>query len=86
MIIGVANVFSVTIALLTIDKIGRKKLLLIGSWGAAIANHPLLGRMLEERFNMQLIRSPFGEDAAFGACTSAMTGGRYISDDALWAG
>lgn len=35
-IIGVANVIAVTFALLTIDKIGRKKLLLIGSWGAAI--------------------------------------------------
>ena len=35
-IIGVANVMAVTVALLTIDKIGRKKLLLIGSWGAAI--------------------------------------------------
>lgn len=35
-IIGVANVIAVSIALLTIDKIGRKKLLLIGSWGAAI--------------------------------------------------
>jgi hypothetical protein len=35
-IIGVANVIAVTIALLTIDKIGRKKLLLIGSWGSAI--------------------------------------------------
>lgn len=35
-IIGVANVLAVSIALLTIDKIGRKKLLLIGSWGAAI--------------------------------------------------
>lgn len=35
-IIGVANVIAVTIALVTIDKIGRKKLLLIGSWGAAI--------------------------------------------------
>ncbi|MBW7892333.1 MAG: sugar porter family MFS transporter [Chitinophagaceae bacterium] len=35
-IIGVANVIAVTVALLTIDKIGRKKLLLIGSWGAAI--------------------------------------------------
>lgn len=35
-IIGVANLIAVTVALLTIDKIGRKKLLLIGSWGAAI--------------------------------------------------
>lgn len=35
-IIGVANVLAVSLALLTIDKIGRKKLLLIGSWGAAI--------------------------------------------------
>lgn len=35
-IIGVANVIAVTIALLTIDKIGRKTLLLIGSWGSAI--------------------------------------------------
>ncbi|MFT4016486.1 MAG: sugar porter family MFS transporter [Agriterribacter sp.] len=35
-IIGVANVIAVSIALLTIDKVGRKKLLLIGSWGAAI--------------------------------------------------
>lgn len=35
-IIGVANLLAVSIALLTIDKIGRKKLLLIGSWGAAI--------------------------------------------------
>jgi sugar porter (SP) family MFS transporter len=35
-LIGVANVIAVTAALLTIDKIGRKKLLLIGSWGAAI--------------------------------------------------
>ncbi|MGQ8335182.1 sugar porter family MFS transporter [Sunxiuqinia sp. A32] len=35
-IIGVANVIAVTIALLTIDKIGRKMLLLIGSWGSAI--------------------------------------------------
>ena len=35
-IIGVANVIAVSIALLTIDKMGRKKLLLIGSWGAAI--------------------------------------------------
>lgn len=35
-IIGAANLIAVTVALLTIDKIGRKKLLLIGSWGAAI--------------------------------------------------
>ena len=35
-IIGVANVLAVTVALLIIDKIGRKKLLLIGSWGSAI--------------------------------------------------
>lgn len=35
-IIGVANLIAVTVALLTIDKMGRKKLLLIGSWGAAI--------------------------------------------------
>ncbi|HZB13401.1 MAG TPA: sugar porter family MFS transporter [Chryseolinea sp.] len=35
-IIGLANVIAVTVALLTIDKIGRKKLLLIGSWGSAI--------------------------------------------------
>lgn len=35
-IIGVANLLAVSVALLTIDKIGRKKLLLIGSWGAAI--------------------------------------------------
>ncbi|QHT70634.1 sugar porter family MFS transporter [Rhodocytophaga rosea] len=35
-LIGVANVIAVTVALLTIDKIGRKKLLLIGSWGSAI--------------------------------------------------
>jgi sugar porter (SP) family MFS transporter len=35
-LIGVSNVIAVTAALLTIDKIGRKKLLLIGSWGAAI--------------------------------------------------
>ena len=35
-LIGVANVIAVTIALLIIDKIGRKKLLLIGSWGSAI--------------------------------------------------
>jgi len=34
-IIGVANVLAVTVALLTIDKIGRKTLLLIGSWGSA---------------------------------------------------
>jgi MFS family permease len=32
----VANVIAVTIALFTIDKIGRKTLLLIGSWGSAI--------------------------------------------------
>jgi sugar porter (SP) family MFS transporter len=35
-IIGLANVIAVTVALSTIDKIGRKKLLLIGSWGSAI--------------------------------------------------
>ena len=35
-IIGAANVIAVIVALLVIDKIGRKKLLLIGSWGAAI--------------------------------------------------
>jgi sugar porter (SP) family MFS transporter len=35
-IIGAANLIAVIVALLTIDKIGRKKLLLIGSWGAAI--------------------------------------------------
>ncbi len=35
-LIGVANVLAVTAALLTIDKIGRKDLLLIGSWGSAI--------------------------------------------------
>ncbi len=35
-IIGVANVIAVTVALLTIDHTGRKKLLLIGSWGSAI--------------------------------------------------
>jgi SP family arabinose:H+ symporter-like MFS transporter len=38
-IIGMANLIAVIIAMATIDKIGRKKLLLIGSWGAAI---PLL--------------------------------------------
>jgi sugar porter (SP) family MFS transporter len=35
-LIGVSNVIAVTAALLTIDRIGRKKLLLIGSWGSAI--------------------------------------------------
>ncbi|MCK9414415.1 MAG: sugar porter family MFS transporter [Prolixibacteraceae bacterium] len=35
-IIGVANVLAVSVALLTIDKIGRRTLLLIGSWGSAI--------------------------------------------------
>lgn len=35
-IIGLANVIAVTAATLTIDKIGRKTLLLIGSWGSAI--------------------------------------------------
>ncbi len=35
-IVGLANVIAVTVALLSIDKIGRKTLLLIGSWGAAI--------------------------------------------------
>ena len=35
-IIGVANVFAVTVALCIIDKVGRKTLLLIGSWGSAI--------------------------------------------------
>ena len=35
-IIGLANVIAVSVALLTIDKIGRKTLLLIGSWGSAI--------------------------------------------------
>lgn len=35
-IIGVANVLAVTVAMFTIDKIGRKTLLLIGSWGAAL--------------------------------------------------
>ena len=35
-IIGVANVVAVIIALLVINRIGRKKLLLIGSWGTAI--------------------------------------------------
>ena len=35
-IIGFANVFAVTIALCIIDKVGRKTLLLIGSWGSAI--------------------------------------------------
>jgi sugar porter (SP) family MFS transporter len=41
-IVGVANVIAVTVALVTIDKIGRKKLLLIGSWGAAIHWHCVL--------------------------------------------
>ncbi len=35
-IIGLANLIAVTVALFTIDRIGRKKLLLIGSWGTAI--------------------------------------------------
>jgi len=35
-LIGLANVIAVSAALLVIDKIGRKKLLLIGSWGCAI--------------------------------------------------
>ncbi|MEH6680246.1 MAG: sugar porter family MFS transporter [Sediminicola sp.] len=35
-IIGVANVVAVTVAIFTIDKLGRKKLLLIGSWGSAL--------------------------------------------------
>ncbi len=35
-IIGVANVLAVTAAMLTIDRIGRRTLLLIGSWGSAI--------------------------------------------------
>ncbi len=35
-LIGAANVLAVIVALLTIDKMGRKKLLLIGSWGCAI--------------------------------------------------
>jgi len=35
-IVGVANVLAVTAALLLIDKVGRKTLLLVGSWGAAL--------------------------------------------------
>ena len=35
-LVGAANVLAVIIALLSIDKIGRKNLLLIGSWGCAI--------------------------------------------------
>jgi len=35
-LIGLANVIAVAFALMIIDKIGRKKLLLIGSWGCAI--------------------------------------------------
>lgn len=35
-LIGVSNVVAVSIALLTIDKLGRKTLLLVGSWGSAI--------------------------------------------------
>ena len=35
-IVGVANVAAVTCALMVIDKIGRKTMLLIGSWGSAI--------------------------------------------------
>ena len=36
-LIGVANVVAVTAALFAVDKLGRKTLLLIGSWGCAIA-------------------------------------------------
>jgi sugar porter (SP) family MFS transporter len=36
-IVGVANVIAVTLALLTIDRIGRKTILLIGSWGSALS-------------------------------------------------
>ena len=35
-IIGAANVMAVIVAMFIIDKVGRKKLLLIGSWGAAV--------------------------------------------------
>jgi SP family arabinose:H+ symporter-like MFS transporter len=35
-IIGLANLIAVVVAMGTIDKFGRKQLLLIGSWGAAI--------------------------------------------------
>ena len=35
-VVGIANVVAVTCALLVIDKIGRKTMLLIGSWGSAI--------------------------------------------------
>lgn len=53
------------------------KHIIIGS-GNAIKKNNLLCRVLEDTFNFRVVKSEHDEDAAFGACITAVAGGNYI--------
>ena len=56
------------------DDIKNQKDIIIGS-GNALKKNPLLCRAFKEQFNAGLFFSPYPEEAAFGACLSALIGG-----------
>jgi len=53
---------------------------IIGS-GNALKRNPLLCKAFEEQFNNQLIFSRYQEEAAFGACRIAISGGSYPTEN-----
>lgn len=58
------------------EEIKGNKYTIIGS-GNALKKNPLLCRAFEEQFNRNVTFSPYQEEAAFGACLSAVMGGGY---------
>ena len=66
------------------ETLREKNLSIIGS-GNALRKNKLLQKLLEERFQQQLIVPCHNEEAAFGACLCAIIGGKY-ADNVMEAG
>jgi sedoheptulokinase len=61
------------------EEIRNEKSSLVGS-GNALQRNPLLCRAFEEQFGRKLSFSPYCEEAAFGACLTAVISGGYAAD------
>ena len=59
------------------EQIKKNKTILIGS-GNGIKKNALLKKTLENKFQRQLIQSPYQEESAFGACKCAIVGSNHI--------
>jgi len=59
------------------EKIKSEKEIVVGS-GNALKKNPLLCRAFEEQFDIELILSAYWEEAAFGACVSAIKSAGYL--------